>query len=152
MAITITTDLVLDVARAADPAVKAAAVKRLDQLGSSSAADAFSEDLGAFALRGGTVSHIGPSAESIARAMSNQTVLRGSPMSPMQQFEALVLQQMVETMLPDDAQAVFGEGTAGSIWKSFLAEEIGKQIAQAGGIGLADAIDRTRTGVTDERS
>jgi len=55
-------------------------------------------------------------------------------------------------MLPDDAQAVFGEGTAGSIWKSFLAEEIGKQIAQAGGIGLADAIDRTRTGVTDERS
>jgi flagellar protein FlgJ len=60
----------------------------------------------------------------------------GKP-APYVQFEAFVLQSFVQTMLPKDASAVFGEGTAGDIWKSMLAEKMALQIAESGGIGIA---------------
>ncbi len=40
-------------------------------------------------------------------------------------------------MLPQKADAVFGEGTAGDVWKSMLAEQIANQMAAGGGIGIA---------------
>jgi hypothetical protein len=60
--------------------------------------------------------------------------------APFRRFEAFVLQSFVETMLPDGAEHVFGSGNAGAIWKSFLAEQIGQEIADAGGIGIAEQV------------
>ncbi|MEX6504995.1 rod-binding protein [Jiella sp. M17.18] len=60
--------------------------------------------------------------------------------SPLEQFEGFVLRSFVESMLPSDASEFFGKGTAGSIWKSMLAEQIGDEIAKNGGIGIAAAI------------
>jgi Rod binding domain-containing protein len=56
------------------------------------------------------------------------------------EFEALLLQNMVESMMPEDAQAVFGSGTAGKIWKSMLAENIAAEIARSGTLGIAKQI------------
>lgn len=56
------------------------------------------------------------------------------------QFESFVLQSFIETMLPQNAESVFGSGTAGSVWKSMLAEKLADQISRSGGIGIAARI------------
>ncbi len=53
-----------------------------------------------------------------------------------------MLQQFVEAMMPEKSETVFGKGNAGSIWKSMLSEQIGQQIAKAGGIGIAKALGK----------
>lgn len=60
--------------------------------------------------------------------------------TPPQQFEAFVLQSFIQSMMPNDASSVYGEGTAGSVWKSMMAEKIAKEIAENGGIGIAKMI------------
>jgi Rod binding domain-containing protein len=55
----------------------------------------------------------------------------------------MILSQFVETMLPDDSEAVFGSGTAGEIWKSMLAEQVANQLAASGGVGIAGLISDT---------
>jgi hypothetical protein len=55
-------------------------------------------------------------------------------------FEAVVLQSFIEAMLPQQAEKVFGKGTAGSIWRSMLAEQLGNQLARSGGVGIAKSL------------
>jgi flagellar protein FlgJ len=43
-------------------------------------------------------------------------------------------------MLPSQAESVFGQGVAGEMWKGMLADELGKQLARSGGIGIAASI------------
>jgi flagellar protein FlgJ len=63
----------------------------------------------------------------------------GKP-APYVQFEAFVLQSFIQAILPKDAAEVFGEGTAGEVWKSMLAEKMALQVAEAGGVGIAKMI------------
>jgi len=62
-----------------------------------------------------------------------------------QNFEAMVLSSFVETMLPQNADATFGAGTAGEIWRSMLAQQIATQMAAAGGIGIAAQLRSSET-------
>lgn len=55
-------------------------------------------------------------------------------------FETMVLQNFIQSMLPENAEAVYGEGIAGDIWKSFMAKGIAEQMAKHGGIGIADRV------------
>ncbi|WP_409561300.1 rod-binding protein [Hyphomicrobium sp. MC8b] len=57
-----------------------------------------------------------------------------------QQFEALYLRQMLEEWLPKDSEALFGEGTAGSIWRSMLADHMATTLSKSGTIGIAQMI------------
>lgn len=52
-------------------------------------------------------------------------------------FEAMVLGQFVEAMLPKDADAAYGSGMAGDLWRSLAAEKIADEIAERGGVGIA---------------
>jgi Rod binding domain-containing protein len=56
------------------------------------------------------------------------------------QFESFVLQSFIENMLPKNAESVFGKGTAGSVWRSMMAEKIADQISRSGGVGIAERI------------
>lgn len=56
------------------------------------------------------------------------------------QFESFILQSFIETMLPKNAESVFGKGTAGGIWKSMMAEKLADQISRSGGIGIAQKL------------
>ncbi|ORE97985.1 rod-binding protein [Aurantimonas sp. 22II-16-19i] len=80
-----------------------------------------------------------PQAETTIRPLVKHEA-RKAP--PLEQFEGFVLRTFIESMLPSENSAFFGEGTAGSIWRSMMAEEIGNEIAKAGGIGIADTIAR----------
>jgi len=59
------------------------------------------------------------------------------------EFEAMYLAQMLRPMFEGiEAEAPFGGGQAENMWKSLQIDEYGKAIADAGGIGLADAVVR----------
>lgn len=64
------------------------------------------------------------------------------------EFEAFILQSFIQEMLPKDAESVFGKGTAGSVWRSMLSEKIAKEVARAGGIGIAERLGQAM----DERA
>jgi hypothetical protein len=52
-------------------------------------------------------------------------------------LEALLLQNLVDNMLPKDATDYFGTGSAGEIWRSMLAEQLGKRLSDRIDLGLA---------------
>jgi Rod binding domain-containing protein len=53
------------------------------------------------------------------------------------QYESVILQNFISSMLPKDSEAVYGKGNAGEIWKSMMAEQIGNTISERGGVGIA---------------
>jgi flagellar protein FlgJ len=57
-----------------------------------------------------------------------------------QQFEALYLRQMLEEFMPKDSEALFGKGTAGTVWRSMLAENLATTLSKTGTIGLAQMV------------
>jgi peptidoglycan hydrolase FlgJ len=128
-------DIVLDVVRAADPnaarearnaLLSGSASPPVQTASASAAAEAFDQAFGA-----GRVSERGrvdPSALS-----ADERALYDS----YRKFEGMVLQTFVKSMLPSDAEEIFGSGTAGEIWKGMMAEQLGTMIAKGGGIGIA---------------
>jgi flagellar protein FlgJ len=60
-----------------------------------------------------------------------------------QDFEAVFIGQMLQPMFKDiEAEEPFGGGQGEEVWKSMMVDEIGKQMAKAGGIGLAASVKR----------
>ena len=59
------------------------------------------------------------------------------------QFEAMMLNSFVGEMLPKDASDVFGQGYAGEMWRSMLSEQISRQIAKSGTLGLGKRLFAT---------
>lgn len=137
MAINPPTDIVLEVVRAADPASRRQATERLAKLADTAAppATSFEQEVEAAAPLPGPQLPFDASGALVS--MRNRHALEARPAGPYERFEAFVLQSFVQTMLPQGA-ALFGEGTAGEIWRSMLAEGLGTQMARGGGIGIAD--------------
>lgn len=140
MSISPPTDIVLDVVRAVDPERYSQAVARLDRL-SSAAQTSFNDVLRAEAAE--------PKPTASARAPADVSTPIGDNGPPTQdaaavyqQFEAMALANLFEESMPDDASGFFGDGVAGSTWKSMLIEQIATQMAKAGGIGIASELAR----------
>jgi hypothetical protein len=55
-------------------------------------------------------------------------------------FEAFILQSFIQSMLPESSETSYGSGTAGEVWRSLAAEQMGKTIADAGGLGIAERL------------
>lgn len=110
----------MDVARAADPASVEAARARLAEIARGRA----------------------PGGAFEAQPSAPRTRVRGRSELPetFVKFEAMVLQSFLQSMLPQDNEAVYGEGLAGDMWRSFLANELGAKMAEAGGIGIAGRV------------
>ena len=56
------------------------------------------------------------------------------------EFEAVFLSTVVEGMLKTGQAETFGGGHAEEMWRSIMARAYADQIAETGGIGLADAV------------
>lgn len=120
MAVSLQSDIVLDVIRAAEPEAAETARARLAAFGGAAPpAVAFGDRL---------VDRYGRADAGGAQAASQ---------NPMVKFEAMVLQNFIETMLPSDADQVYGGGLAGDIWRSLMAEQMAGVMAERGGIGIA---------------
>ncbi len=155
MAINPPSDIVLDVSRAADPLrLQAAALKLTGAVdddgenGFSSLVDGLDPSSGARPTVISTPGFIGLQTDFGAKGsqMDKSAALSGPAMKPYRDFEAFVLQSFIQSMLPTDADGVFGKGTAGEMWKGILAEQLGKQVAKAGGIGIAAQVLKAHPG------
>jgi hypothetical protein len=154
-------DILLGVARAADPAKLRTAASRLQNLSGGFAGPGAATVLGADAAWTAEVTRAiadasrHDAASSAPAATSASSSPAEAPAGGMTteaadaadnrkkvyaQFEALILQNMIEAMLPQDASSVYGSGTAGSVWKSMLAEKVATEISRTGKLGIAKAI------------
>jgi flagellar protein FlgJ len=150
LAINPPSDIVLDVARAVDPVQYSAAVEKLGRAGRASLAptEAFSSLLppegdSAPSVAAGPPAvplSSDPSRADLRGRLAGLSVPSGKAAEPLVRFESFVLQSFVQSMLPKDAESVFGGGLAGDMWSSLLAEQIAAQMAEAGGIGIAKQI------------
>ncbi|CBI76128.1 conserved protein of unknown function [Bartonella clarridgeiae 73] len=128
MAIQLPSDIVLDVARAADPLEYRTSVDKLYSLQKIARTQAIEREGNSFADRIVQQTHVKPqSVESKETAVFRD-------------FEAFVLQTFVENMFATDIQSIFGKGQAGQIWKSMMAEQLAKEFAISGGIGIAQML------------
>lgn len=126
-------DIVLDVAQAADPVKSLAAAQRLTKLSpSDGAGDGFS----------GVLENLAPLTDNSASLRSRLNVMGGSGSSAATDartkaykgLEALIFQNLFETTLPHDTS--LGPGMAGDVWRSMMAEQLSKQIANVVDLGL----------------
>jgi flagellar protein FlgJ len=147
MSIFPTTDLVSDVARAANPQKLQGAMQRLVKItqGPNASQTSF-----AAAMRDAE-SALGPakSLSGVARGVALASAAPSppapraisSPSEAAQKFEAFILQSFVESVLPKLGGAAYGHGTAGGVWRSMMAEQLGAHLAKAGGVGIRKMID-----------
>jgi Rod binding domain-containing protein len=122
VAISPPSDIVLDVARAVEPAGVEAARAKLARRGGAASGAAASFSIAD--MRNSAASDSGP-------AKSPDTFKR---------FEAMVLETFIQNMLPKHAENVYGKGVAGDMWKSMLAGKLADAMAERGGIGISDRI------------
>lgn len=137
-------DLILGVARAADAAKQREAVSRLERLSreATSAADAAEKAADSASAWPAKVRVAGADTTRSARFLSPSSAPAGSEKTSdvYVQFEAVLLQNMIEAMMPEHAEAMLGSGIAGKMWKSMLAEKLAAEIARTGTLGIAKQI------------
>lgn len=141
MAINPPSDIVLGVALAADPEKYRLAAERLRQLGETRAASAASTPRPAEI----TAPRFAAAASSTPRSAATIRQAKGTP-DVFDQLEAFVLQSFIQSMLPKNAEHVFGKGAAGEVWKSMLAEQLANEMARSGQVGLAKHLAAGRAG------
>lgn len=60
-----------------------------------------------------------------------------------QEFEGMFLSTLLETMFSGlETEGPFGGGHSEKVYRSLMVQEYGKAIAQAGGIGIADSLEK----------
>lgn len=137
MIVTATPDLVLDVLDAADPVAQRAATAKLDAVKSAGADFAATMDAEASKAADQSAAKVAEAQSGVVNGPPVQVIKKPGPDEVYRKFEAFILQTFVETMLPKESEEVFGKGTAGGVWKSMLAEQLGAQLAKGKGIGIA---------------
>lgn len=136
VAITPPSDIVLDVARAADPEKYRMAAERLARLRATApSTETFMPPAGQARVAASTDANTAATpTRPLDAGASAQSRRR---LDPYGQFEAFVLQSFVQSMLPKNATTVFGKGSAGEFWRSMLAEKMGDELARSGQVGIA---------------
>jgi peptidoglycan hydrolase FlgJ len=130
-------DIVLDVAKAADPARSVAATERLAQMarGKATTETSFSNALSGLRSSVNDEAGLRSQVELMSAHRRDSTEHIDPKTKAYRGLEALVLQNLVETMMPE-SEEFFGEGSAGSIWRSMLAQELGTDLAKKVDLGI----------------
>lgn len=145
MSVTIPSDIVAGVMRAAPPQKVKAATLRLAGLAPTAN---FTTAPGALdrtkpgAAGGDLIMAVLAAAEPHrATAAERQLAsLTASEAGPYKSFEAFMLRTAFEDMLPPADSGAFGAGFAGGVWRSMAAEQFASLYADRGGIGLAKTL------------
>lgn len=152
MSITPLSDIVLDVARAVDPVRSAAATARLVRLAQAEAGSGPSFEQFAETTRPT------PAEPSIAATPVTSRSARTQPRidtraDAVKGLEQLVLQELVDSMLPEQGGTIFGGGSAGDVWRSMLSRQLAAQIGSVVDLGMGQAMPwLTRTDPAPEHT
>lgn len=138
-------DLIVDVMAAADPVSQRIAASKLERLGAAAEGN-FAASVDQKIDQAGLDRSAASAPSDAASADGHAPMIRPAASGPAayRKFEAFVLQMFIESMLPHDATDVYGKGTAGSVWRSMLAEQIGNEMAKGNGIGIAKQLAKSR--------
>ncbi len=145
MAIKPSSDIVLEVLKAADPVRAQATTQRLAALGGTGIdqADDFAKVLDATEPSPvGAADTAGQLRDRLPR-LSLDGVDDPKAARVEVEFEASVLKTFVDAILPKDESDIYGQGSAGDIWKSMLADQVARQIAKSGAFGLSKRLFAT---------
>ena len=129
MSIAPASDILLDLAHAAEPSRARAALARLT--GDSSVSFTQLLDAGAPADK-----QAGARSSASLASLDAGAPRAGSKLPAPVELEAFFLQNFIELILPKD-ESLFGGGVAGESWRSMMAEQMARNLALSGGIGLA---------------
>ncbi len=132
MAINPPSDLVMDVARAADPQAYRLAAERLKSISASTGPVGADTDTG---------SNFVSFSESLAAGVRFNPQGANTVNPAYRKFEAFMLQSFVQSMFTSDTTATFGKGIAGEYWKSMMAEAMANKMADTGGVGIAKMLE-----------
>lgn len=132
-------DIVLEAANAADPQRLAAGIARLESAQPASDFTRLLRETSALATQAKPLG-LGVHGERMGALYRDREA--AGALSPLKELEAVLLQSFVAAMLPAKAEAAFGKGFAGGVYRSMLAEHLGRSLARSGGIGLAAALER----------
>ncbi|CAN7716346.1 rod-binding protein [Bosea sp. LjRoot9] len=155
MAISPPSDIVLDVALAADPQRQRAAFDRLARMAVPGAATTQF----ASAIEGAGAALQAPGLASARDKFASLTLTKPSFAKPsfakpsaaaagdqsataktLRQFEAQVISTFIEQMMPEATTNTFGSGLSGGVWRSMLSEQIAGEIAKTGGLGIRSKV------------
>jgi peptidoglycan hydrolase FlgJ len=146
MAVSLPSDLIVDVMRAADPAsVQLAAAKLKARARPEVAGTLFTDALQQLRQpkpSGDMISDVMRAAEPGAASAAARKLagLSTTPNDAYAQFEAFMLRDAIEEMLPKTGSGAFGEGFAGGVWRSMAAEQFASIFTQHGGLGIAETM------------
>jgi len=136
MSIQPASDLILDVARAADPTRASAVAQRLNAIAADAPTDMAASDFAQALEQTGSAATPRPALVA-ARGPDRNPIGANSPDRAKTQFEAMLLTSLIGEMMPKDTPEAFGGGMSGDMWKSMLAEKMADQIAKSGALGLS---------------
>ncbi len=128
-------DIVLEVARAADPLRAEAMAQRLNSFASGTA-DAGAGFSAALDQASPAVTPPPAAANLRVRVGVAAMAAEGKRTQAEAQFESVLLNNFIGEMLPKNAPESFGQGFAGDMWRSLLSERIADQIARSGALGI----------------
>ncbi|MCW6507346.1 rod-binding protein [Lichenifustis flavocetrariae] len=138
MSIAPPSDIVLDVAQAADPSRVQAAAAKLASLAAGTTGDI--DFTAVLQSRSAPIAppQTSPAAHPLDYGRGHQIETKRS--SPYQKFEAVVLQNFLQSILPKDSE-LFGDAFSADAYRSMLAEQLATQVAKTGRLGIAHAIE-----------
>lgn len=116
MGVSLSSDLVADVLRNADPARLQTATARLKSLNGAVDGPAFA----------GVLHGVEASPEKVEQAHAG--------------FERMVLRNLFEQILPGEDSGAFGTGPSAPVWRSMAADQFAGLAAEDGGLGIARSL------------
>ena len=141
MAISPPSDIVLDVAMAADPNRMRVAFDRLSRMGSGVAGTQFASVAEETARAPGLANARAKLPSLVKTAQSTAKTGPETPASKtLRQFEAQVISLFIEQMMPEASANTFGSGLSGGVWRSMLSEQIAGEVAKTGGLGIRSKV------------
>lgn len=135
MAVHLSSDLIVDVMRSADPSRRSAAAARLQSLGNGSDFASAVDGAAGFAVKLG-----GNAANLVSPALSSspgKVKHAAGSAEAYQGFERMVLRNLFESLLPDEKSGAFGGGPSAGVWRSMAADQLAGVYAKDGGVGIA---------------
>lgn len=99
--------------------------------------------MAALSAPGLTASPLGAGANAaLAAQAAAKAKLTDKAKNAARDFESVLLNTMFQQMFSNIGKGPFGGGSAAGVWRSMLTDEYAKSFTKAGGIGIADHVQR----------
>ncbi|NNF80087.1 MAG: hypothetical protein HKN05_18860 [Rhizobiales bacterium] len=145
MSISPPSDILLDSLRGVDHAARNASIEKLKKYGQTVITPANGEPSFKSQLAQTQSTGMPFHARSALTGLKNDATLRQTQTNParsaLQQFEGAFIKNFIDTMQPSKTSSLYGKGTAGSVWQSFMSDAVAQKISEAGGVGIAKSLE-----------